>query len=47
MRPALGLYQELGFREIPAYYANPIADTVYLETCWLDGRGDGDGDGDV
>jgi ribosomal protein S18 acetylase RimI-like enzyme len=44
MRPALGLYQQLGFREIPAYYANPIADTVYLETCLLDGRGDGDGD---
>ena len=42
MRPALGLYQGLGFREIPAYYANPIAETVYLEKSLLDGSGDGD-----
>lgn len=31
MRGALGLYAALGFREIPPYYANPLADVVYLE----------------
>jgi ribosomal protein S18 acetylase RimI-like enzyme len=31
MRPAVALYRDLGFREIPAYYANPIPETVYLE----------------
>jgi ribosomal protein S18 acetylase RimI-like enzyme len=30
MRAALSLYRALGFREIPAYYATPIADTVFM-----------------
>jgi ribosomal protein S18 acetylase RimI-like enzyme len=31
MREALRLYRNLGFREIPAYYDNPIPGAVYLE----------------
>ena len=31
MRPALGLYLEMGFREIPAYRHNPVAGTQFLE----------------
>jgi GNAT superfamily N-acetyltransferase len=31
MREAYGLYLSLGFREIPAYCANPFADASYLE----------------
>lgn len=31
MTPALSLYERLGFRRIPAYYHNPLADVVYLE----------------
>ena len=31
MRPALSLYERLGFRRIPAYYDNPLPDVVYLE----------------
>jgi ribosomal protein S18 acetylase RimI-like enzyme len=31
MTPALALYRGLGFYEVPAYYHNPHADTVYLE----------------
>lgn len=30
MRPALRVYHTLGFRPVPAYYANPLPDTVYL-----------------
>ena len=30
MRPALRVYDALGFQRVPAYYANPLPDTVYL-----------------
>ena len=31
MVPALQLYASLGFRPIPAYYDNPLANSVYME----------------
>ena len=31
MHGALKLYRDAGFREIPAYYETPIAETVFLE----------------
>lgn len=31
MQKAVGLYRALGFREIPAYYDNPIPGALYLE----------------
>ena len=31
MNTAIGLYESLGFQRIAPYYANPIADAVYLE----------------
>jgi len=31
MAEARSLYVETGFREIPAYYANPLCGTVYME----------------
>ena len=31
MKPAISLYQSLGFEPIPAYYANPSDSAVFLE----------------
>jgi len=31
MDNAIGLYTSLGFREIPAYYANPIPNAFYMQ----------------
>lgn len=31
MGPANALYEALGFRDIPAYYSNPIPDVRYME----------------
>lgn len=31
MKPARGLYEDLGFREIPPYYENPIPSATYFE----------------
>jgi ribosomal protein S18 acetylase RimI-like enzyme len=36
MAPALSLYRALGFHEVPAYYHNPLPDTVYLEKQLVD-----------
>jgi len=31
MAPAVGLYRAMGFREIPAYRENPLADVMFME----------------
>ena len=30
MKPAIALYKKCGFREIPAYYPNPMSDVIYM-----------------
>ncbi len=42
MDRAVGLYEKLGFVQIPPYYVSPIPGTRYYR---LDLRGDGRGDG--
>jgi putative acetyltransferase len=31
MDPAIHLYRELGFHEIPAYYSSPVRETLFME----------------
>jgi ribosomal protein S18 acetylase RimI-like enzyme len=31
MKPAVSLYEALGFKRIAPYYENPIADALYFE----------------
>jgi carbonic anhydrase len=31
MDPAIALYRSMSFREIPAYYGNPVANALYFE----------------
>jgi putative acetyltransferase len=31
LQAAIRLYKDAGFREIPAYYSNPLTDAVYME----------------
>jgi len=31
LRPALKLYRSMGFRDVPAYYHNPLAGVVFLK----------------
>lgn len=44
MAPAVALYRELGFREIPAYTHNPIEGAIYMELDLGTGRDAAAGD---
>lgn len=38
MKPAMALYTSLGWRVIPAYYNNPLKDTIYYELTLSDSK---------
>jgi ribosomal protein S18 acetylase RimI-like enzyme len=38
MAPAQKLYRSLGFREIAAYYSNPLSNSVYMELALTPGE---------
>lgn len=41
MKPAIALYQSLGFRQIAPYYSNPSERAVFMELLMLPGTNKG------